>query len=204
MPVYVNPCDGDIIDPSCDPCLGSVEHGRIRGAAFIQKSYLPTLQAAIDALQTALAASPQVPADITAAETALTTAWNTGITDKAIYVIPETTGTFDGGSVVEGPGYGDRISRFIGWNFTLTYKDPSFKQNAGFYNTISRSTNWNLIWRTETLTRISNNPVTISAKSPVTDDMNSEVVWEVDIKWTGADQPLPYSNMINYFICGGF
>lgn len=201
MPTIVNPCSGEILDPKCDPCLGEVEHGRIRGGSYVHKSYLPTLQIAIDDLQDALNATPQVPGDITAAKTALTTAWNQGVTDKVIYVIPETTGTFDGGAPVEGPGYGDRSSRFIGFTFGLAYKDPSFKANTGFYNTISRSTGWHFIWRTETLTRISNNPVTIVHKSPVQEDLNSEVVWEIEIKWSGKDQPLSFNEMIGFFVC---
>lgn len=202
MPILINnPCSGEIIDPKCDPCLGKVEHGRIRGAAYVHKSYLPTLQTAIDGLQTALNATPQVPNTITSAKSALQTAWEDGISNKVIYVIPETTGTFDGGSPIEGPGYGDRESRFIGFKFGLAYKDPSFQPNTGFYNTISKSTGWHFIWRTETLTRISNNPVTIVPKSPVQEDTNTEVVWDVEIKWNGADQPIPYEEMIGFFVC---
>ena len=200
MPVF-NPCDGEILDPVCDPCLTEVEHGRIRGAAYVHKSYLPDVTAAIVALEAALAAVPQVPLDIANAKDALEDAWNAGIEDGVIYVIPETTGSFDGGAEVEGPGYGDRTSRFIGFNFTLNYKDPSFKPNTGFYNTISKSTGWHFLWRTETLTRISNNPVTIVHKSPVQEDLNSEVVWELTIKWTGKDQPVPYSEMVGFFVC---
>jgi hypothetical protein len=202
MPVtIINPCAGDIIDPVCDPCLGGVEHGRIRGGAFINKAYLPTVQDAIDDLMTALNAVPVVPATVTAAKVILDTAIADGITSKVIYIIPETTGTFDGGAPVEGPGYGDRTSRFIGFNFGLAYKDPSFQSNTDFYNTISLSTGWHFLWRTETLTRISNNPVTIVHKSPVQEDLNSEVVWEVEIKWNGKNQPKPYKEMIDYFVC---
>jgi hypothetical protein len=200
MPI-VNPCAGDILDPKCDPCFGEVEHGRIRGGAYVHHTYKAEFEAKIIDLQTAVNAVPQVPATITAARTALKTAWDAGVTDKVIYVIPETTGTFDGGAPVEGPGYGDRTSRFIGFTFGLAYKDPSFKANTGFYNTISRSTGWHFIWRTETLTRISNNPVTIVHKSPVQEDMNSEVVWEVEIKWNGKDQPISYTEMIELFVC---
>lgn len=197
----VNPCDGDIIDPVCDPCLGDVEHGRIRSSAYAHKSVLGVLQPLINALEAALNAVPVVPATVTAAKVALQEAWNDGVADKFIYVIPETTGTFDGGAPVEGPGYGDRDSRVVGYNFGLAYKDPVFKKNAGFYNTIPLSSGWYFIWRTETLTRISNNPVTVLPKSPVQEDLNSEVVWEVDVKWKGKSHPLPFSEMIDLFTC---
>jgi hypothetical protein len=202
MPItIINPCADDIIDPECDPCLGGVEHGRVRGAGYINKAYISTVQDAIDDLVAAQKAIPLVPANVTAAKAILDTAIADGITGKVIYIIPETTGTFDGGSPVEGPGYGDRTSRFIGFNFGLAYKDPSFAANTDFYNTISRSTGWMFFWRTETLTRISNNPVTIIHKSPVQEDLNSEVVWEIEIKWTGKTQPKPYNDMVEYFVC---
>ena len=197
----VNPCDGDIVDPVCDPCLGEVEHGRIRGAAYVHKSRVPTLEIAIESVDIAVNAIPFVPAALVTAKAALATEWAAGLLDKTIYVIPETTGTFDGGAVVEGPGYGDRDSRVIGYNFGLGYKDPVFKKNTGFYNTISKSTGWHFLWRTETLTRISNNPVTCIPKSPVQEDMNTEVVWEVEIKWKGKSQPVPFSEMIDLFVC---
>lgn len=199
MSVPVNPCVDEIIDPVCDPCLDNVEHGRIRGIAYIHKSYKPTLEEKMEALKTALASGNAN--DITTAKSELNTAWTDGISAKSIFVIPETIGTFDGGQPVEGSGYGDSESRLVGYSFVLSYKDPSLEGNEPFYNTISRSNGWYVISRTESLTRISNNPVTIIPKSAVTDDTNSEVVWDVEVKWKGKTQPKFYKDMVEFFVC---
>lgn len=199
MPVIVSPCDGEILDPVCDPCLDNVEHGRVRGVAYVHKSYKKTLEDSIDALQAAILTG--VAPDISDAKDALTAIWADGLTSKVIFIIPETTGSFDGGQPVEGSGYGDSESRLIGFTFALGYKDPSLEGNEPFYNSISRSNGWHVVFRTETLTRISNNPVTIIPKSAVTDDMNSEAVWDVEVKWKGKTQPKFYKDLVDFFVC---
>lgn len=160
-------CINEVISPVPDPCFEDIEHGRVRGVAFIHKSYLAALLAA--------------PED--------NTVWQTGITTEKIHIIPETTGSFDGGSPIEGAGYGDNASKFIGFNFGLNYKDPAFKNNLPFYNTLSKAPGWHICWRTESLSRISKKPVSVVAKSPVAEDINSEVVWDVEVKWAEKEQP---------------
>lgn len=180
MPLQINdPCAGEVLDPVCDPCLNEIEHGRVRGVAFIHKSYLATLIAGIANAQT----------------------WTDGINGKAIFVIPETIGSFDGGAPVEGTGYGDASNRLIGYNFTLNFKDPSFEGNYPFYNSISQSSGWCIAWRTETLTRISAKQVNIVPKSPVAEDLNSEVVWDVEVKWVQKNQPQIFTTPANVFVC---
>ena len=64
------------------------EMGRIRSMAIIQKDY------ALD-------------------PTSLSS-WTTGITSGDIIIIPETTGSFDGGKAKKGPGYGDTVETYLG------------------------------------------------------------------------------------------
>ncbi len=177
-----NPCDGEVVEPVCDPCLDEIEHGRIRGVAFVHKSFLSTLLEDPEALDQ----------------------WEKGIADKLIFIIPETSGSFDGGQPVEAPGYGDVQSKVVGFNFSLAYKDPNFKNNCPFYNSIMGSSNWHIAFRTETQTRISGNPVAIIPKSPVQDELNSEVVWDVEIKWSQAKQPCPFDTPEGLFVCSNF
>ncbi|MBK7882506.1 MAG: hypothetical protein IPJ81_00690 [Chitinophagaceae bacterium] len=177
-----NPCDEEVIDPVCDPCLNDMEHGRVRSGAYIHKGYLPTLM--------------EDPEDAQK--------WLDGIADKSIYIIPETLGSFDGGQPVEATGYGDVQSKIVGFNFSLPYKDPNFKGNCDFYNSIMGSSNWHFAFRTETQTRISGKPVTIIPKSPVTEELNSEVVWDVEIKWSEAKQPCPFNTPEGVFVCSNF
>lgn len=174
-----NPCEGDIVDPVCDPCLDEIEHGRVRGVALVHKNYVASLKADPDNA----------------------TLWTDGITDKSIYIIPETQGTFDGGSPVEVPGYGDQQSKIVGFNYSAAFKDPSFKNNTAFYNSIKNSGNFHFAWRTENLTRLSNKPVVLIPKSPVAEDLSSEVVWDVEVKWFEKDQPVPFDTPAGVFVC---
>lgn len=174
-----NPCEDEVVAPSCDPCLDDIEHGRVRGVSYVHKSYYPTIME-----------------DPTNAA-----AWAAGIASKLIFVIPETLGSFDGGAPVETTGYGDAQTKIVGYNFVLNHKDPNYKANCAFYNSIKGSANWHLAFRSEKLTRITSNPVTIIPKSPIAEDLNSEVVWDVENKWSQGDQPCPFDTPADVFVC---
>jgi len=174
-----DPCSVDIIDPVCNSCVDDIELGRVRGVCYVHKSYYPTLEADPENAQK----------------------WADGIEQGFIKMIPKTSGTFDGGSPVEVPGYGDTESKIIGYKFQLSYKDPSLKGNTPFYNSIKKSSDYHVAFRTETLTRISDNPCTVIPKSPVEEDMTSQAVWNVDVKFNGEDQPVPFDTPADVFDC---
>jgi len=159
MPIVYKNCGGagGIIHPTCDPC-GPREHGRIRSIAFIKKG-------------TKLSTP------------AVSTEWTAGIEAGNILVIPETTGTFDGGSPKEGKGYGNRKSTILGYDYVLNVSDPSYIGNALFWDTIKDSPEYLVAFRTETQVHISEEVVTIIPKNPVEEDVDSEVVWQAEIKW---------------------
>lgn len=172
-------CEGAVTGPECDVCLDVIEHGRVRGVAVIAKDYYATL-----------AADPE---DLTK--------WTDGIADGKIFIIPLTQGNFDGGSPVEEPGYGDADTRVTGFKFTLNFKDPTLKANTAFYNTIKNSSNYHVAFRTETLTRISTNPATFKPKAPVDDDINSAVVWNVEVTFSQPDHSVPFDTPADLFTC---
>jgi hypothetical protein len=174
-----NPCEEEVVSPVCDPCLSDIEHGRVRSVGYVHKNYYPVLMA-----------DPSNPV-----------LWQQGIVARSIMIIPETQGTFDGGSPVEGAGYGDQATKLIGFTFSLGFKDPNFKTNTPHYNTVMRSSSWHVCWRTENLTRVSSKPATFIPKSPVGEDLNSEVVWDVEAKWSEPDQPVPFQTPSDVFVC---
>lgn len=163
---YPAGCDAQIPDHVCDPCE-VIEQGRVRSVAFIKNTV-----AFID---------PSNP-----------TEWQNYFKQGLIHIIPATKGTFDGGAEVETPGYGDQVTRLTGYNFTLTYQDPNFKKNCNFYNIIKNSRQYTVAFRTSTQILMVNATVQIIPKVPITDDVNSEVVWEVVVKWSDNDVPCPY------------
>jgi hypothetical protein len=173
--IYYPGCSDPVPDHFCNECEPR-EHARVRSVAFVRKDFH-----FID---------PSSP-----------TEWQTGIDNKKIIVIPQTNGTFDGGSEVEGPGYGDQQSSLNGYNFQAVYNDPNYKFNADFYNSIKNSRNWKLAYRTETQTHLTENTVSIIPKNPVVEDLTGEVVWNVTVKWSDDDLPVPFETPTGIFEC---
>lgn len=163
---YPTGCDDTIPAHVCDPCE-AIELGRIRSVAFIKTTF--------DFVD------PSDP-----------TEWQTGFANGDIILIPQTKGTFDGGAEVEAPGYGDQSTRLTGYNFQAQYQDPNYRQNCTFYNTLKNSRAYKFAYRTETQIHISDNTVQVIPKNPVQDDTNTEVVWDVIVKWSGKDLPCPF------------
>lgn len=163
---YPSSCDEVVPDHICDPCEGE-EKGKIRSAGYIKNTFDFS--------------DPSNP-----------TEWQAGIESGDIIVIPAVIGSFDGGSEVEGSGYGDQSTKLTGYNFSANYKDPNYKQNATFYNSIKRSRLYKFFYRTGSQTHISDTTVSVVPKNPVTEDQNSDVTWDVTVKWAGADLPVPF------------
>lgn len=172
---YPSGCDTAVPDHYCNPCE-TPEHGRVRSVAFIANDFEFT--------------DPSNPVE-----------WQDGIDDKKIIIIPETNGSFDGGSEVETPGYGDQQTKLVGYNFQLTYNDPNYKLNADFYNAIKNSRGFRLAYRTESLVHLTQNSVSVVPKNPVAEDLTSEVVWNVLVKWSEGDLPIPYNVPAGIFAC---
>lgn len=172
---YPAGCEAEIGDHYCNDCEAP-ENGRIRSSAFIASDFAFT--------------DPTNP-----------TEWITGIQAKKIIIIPKTNGTFDGGAEIEGPGYGDQATKLTGYNFTAVFNDPNYALNADFYNAIKRSRNWKYAYRTSSKTHITETTVSVIPKNPVTDDITSEVVWNVTVKWSDDDLPVPFDTPAGIFTC---
>lgn len=172
---YPAGCAVDIGDHYCNDC-DPAEKGRVRSAAFIASDFAFT--------------DPTNP-----------TEWTTGILAKKIIIIPKTNGTFDGGSEVEAPGYGDQATKLTGYNFVAVFNDPNYKLNADFYNALKRSSSYRFAYRTSTQTHLTQNTVSVVPKNPVTDDIGSDVTWNVTVKWTEEDLPVPYDTPEGVFTC---
>lgn len=162
---YPSGCDSLIPDYVCDPCE-IVELGRIRSVAYIKKTFAFT--------------DPTSPAE-----------WQNGFASGDIILIPFVRGTFDGGAEVESTGYGDQATRLTGYNFQAQYQDPNYRSNCAFYNALKNAKDYKFAYRTETQIHITDVPVQVIPKNPVQDDINSEVVWDVIVKWSSKDLPCP-------------
>jgi len=172
---YPSNCDATVPEHICNPC-DSIEHGRIRSIAFISNT-------------------------VTIVDPTSPTEWLAAIQANTVRIIPETSGTFDGGEAKEEAGFGDLETRLTGYSFSLNFKDPNYKDNAAFYNAIKYSRSWKVAYRTETQIHLSDAAVSVVPKTPVADDLNSAVVWEVQVKWQGSSLPTPYDVPAGVFDC---
>lgn len=169
----------------CDPC--EHELGRVRGVCLIDPSYeYATLFEKLKGDATAQAAAAAL--------------FEAGIENGKIHLISETNGTYDGGSPQTGDGYGDEETRLLGYLYTLAFKDPSFSGNKDFWERIEKE-HWILMWRTETLLRITDKPAGIQAIDPVEADLTSSVAWNITATWKSKKKPeiAPLGPLAKYF-----
>lgn len=172
---YQDSCESGQEDHFCDPCAPG-ELGRIRSVAFVKKGY-------------------------TFADPTDTAEWQAAVAAGNAIIIAEVNGSFDGGSPKTAPGYGDNATEMMGYDFKLSYKDPNYKQNVGFYNTLKNSRKWRLCYRTETQIHFSTNTCAVLPKTPVTDDISAKIHVEVEVQWSDRDLPLPHDMPEDIFSC---
>jgi hypothetical protein len=107
-----------------------------------------------------------------------------------IIMIPNVSGDFDGGAVVEGDGFGEQKSTVLSNDFTLNFKDPSMSDNIAFYDALQKSRQWRVLWFTDKKVWDSHVVGTVSWKNPVTNSLDSIVTADVTVKWTSQSHPI--------------
>lgn len=182
MAIYYPGCDTEELpDYQCDPCQ-DYEKARVRSSGVVSKAYRATL-----------AATPTNPAT-----------WTTGIESGDIVIIPKLVGSLDAPDPITGPGYGDDIETNLGRDFTLSLRDPNYKGNCNFYNTLKKQNGmWHAIYRTGSQTHITEETVTIDARAPVGEELDSNVEWNVSMKWRSQNNPCPFDTPEGIFDCFG-
>jgi len=157
----------DVVPPhTCDPCLPK-EYGRVRAVAFIKEGFEfsdPTSQSE----------------------------WETAIQNGDVVLIPKVHGTLPEPSEQLGPGYGDTVETLLGFEFVLTYYDPNYNDNCDFYNALKSQQNYRFMYKTSSKGHLTDVTVTVVPKAPIEDDLNSEVVWMVQVKWKDSDHACPF------------
>lgn len=165
---YLTSCESEIEPHVCNPCEDN-EFGRIRGVAFIHESF-----------------------EFADGDTTDATEWQRGIDEGKIIVIPRTDGEYPEPSEVTGQGYGDQAETMIGYNHSLTYGDPNYASNTPFYNSMVGRGGYKLAYRTSSKTHITDKTVTIIPKKKIDNDINSKVTWNITVKWSSNQFPVPF------------
>jgi hypothetical protein len=171
-------CESDVPEHVCNPCA-EFEKGRVRAVAFIHKDYVSTIRAN--------------PTD--------TANWLTGIESGLIRIIPEVSGTSNGGEKVSGAGYGDQAQQVTGRNYIVAFKDPNYVDNCSFYTELERSRAWYVGYKTETLLHISDKSVSTFTNNPVTENLEDDVVWNAELTWFQKTPVCPLESPEDVFDC---
>lgn len=150
----------------CNSC-SDTEQGRITGVAWVRKGYTFT--------------------DITDLQE-----WKDVICSNLAVVIAETRGTSDGGAAVEGVGYGRQENRVTGRNFTVSYSHLWGCENQPFYDELNYRNNYEFYYATENYIFRSVNPAFSFAKVAVEESTQSELRFDVDVKWSHRNLPACY------------
>lgn len=170
---YLADCDAAMVH-TCSNC-GESELGRIRHVAVPKTSYDFT--------------------DITS-----TAEWQQAIEDDEVEVIPNVHGSFTS-TVVEGPGYGDQSTSFLTHEFVLTFFDKEFSANCEFYNSLAKTRNRKLIFVTEDKIFISDKAVVFLPSMNIQDDDQTNIEWNVQVKWRGRTLPCGSAIPEDIFAC---
>jgi hypothetical protein len=179
---YADSCDAALGTYNCDPCpLVDREFGRVRGVALIKKSYLATLLAA-----------PTVAAT-----------WTTGISAGNIVIVPMTAGSYDPGDQKVLKGYGDNKESYGTREMTVNWFDPNYAINYAFYNSLADVTDYVPAFRTSSLVHIFDTTASLTAKDPVEDDVEAEVIWNGIAKVISKNIPTIHDagNLSTVFAC---
>ena len=114
-------------------------------------------------------------------------------------IMREIRGLYDGGAVVEAPGFGSQLVKIQNMNHTLTLTDPKTIDNIAFYNAMKRNSYQYRLWfLTETQVWETFGVPTFAPTMPVPEDISQEVYIVTAIKWQYEDLPTPYDKPTSY------
>ena len=166
IPYYSGVCSTPTPPYVCNPCP-TTEKGRVRSVALVKPTY------------TFL--DPTDPAE-----------WLTAINAGHIVMIPSVRGKYDGGAEKKGEGYGGELERLMNYSYALDWKDLNFYGVKSFYDTIDKNPVWNLCFFTGLIGWLVTAACTITTKDAVTEDIESDVVWEAKAVWQSLYKPTKF------------
>lgn len=163
MSIYMPGC-GNIPAPVCLDCP-PLELGRIRGFAMVDVGFTFI--------------NVDNPAE-----------WVAGIASKSIYLFPYANGAVDIAEQLS-DSYGNVPQQVDSYEFTANIHEPGYLQNMPFWNSIKRSRNYKLYYRTQTQIHASDVTVMIVPKTPIPGDIKAKVDVNIMFKWIQASMPVP-------------
>jgi hypothetical protein len=179
MNYYPSGCD-TIEQNDCNVCV--TETARVRKAALIHKDYYQTI-----------IADPENANN-----------WISGINENKIIVYPETNGEYDGGIPKMGRGFATSPETLLAYNFKININEPNYQGNRNHWNKLAGSRNYFVAYCSENIMNITTKVCNITPTNKIDNDLKSEVIWNVDLKWTDFQLPLQYNIPDGVFQCGNY
>ena len=118
--------------------------------------------------------------------------WGSLTYSSDVLIHDEVRGTYSKPAATEIPGKGKQDVRVVGRKHELVFNVSSIKGNDNYWNTLNRSTNYTVafvVGSNYDLLFYVNKTVSIDAAPVVSDSIDSEVDWEVSVKWSDANVP---------------
>lgn len=109
-----------------------------------------------------------------------------------VLVHQEVRGSYSKPAATEIPGKGKQDTRVVGRKHELLFRVSSIKGNDNYWNTLNRSTNYKVAFvvgsEYDLLFYVDTN-VSIDAGPVVEESLDSEVDWNVSVKWSSINVP---------------
>ena len=163
-------------------CCPTYELGRVRSLALIHQSYYETLSD--DPTDDAL--------------------WYAGKATGKIFAYENTNGEYDGGSAINTRGFGYGETRYMATNFNLDAVVNQYNGNRNHFNPLQGSNNYYLAWCTDSITFLTEKPVTIIITNPIANDITKKVAFKINAKWTDRNLPIEIAKSDTQFACLNF
>lgn len=109
-----------------------------------------------------------------------------------LHIFQEVRGSYSGGEPVEVGGLGSQDTRVVNATHTLTCRVESVRDNEDFWNQLAKSHNYRpafVVGGDYDLLMIANKDCSIYANVPVEEGLDTEVLWNVNIKWKDFNNP---------------
>lgn len=109
-----------------------------------------------------------------------------------ILIHKEVRGSYSKPAATEIPGKGKQDTRVVGRKHEMAFKVSSIKGNDPYWNALNRSTNYTMAFVVgsdyDLLFRVDKN-VSIDAAAEVQEGLDTEVDWNVTVKWSDIEVP---------------
>ena len=90
--------------------------------------------------------------------------------------------------LAERAGVGDEAERLLGYDHTGSFVDPTYAPNQEFWDRAARK-KFKMLFKTSSKLHFVKEPVRITAKNEIADDLGAKIGWNIEFKWFAPNHP---------------